>query len=574
MKKLVLFIILITSFSSLLFGDISFDQALIDTQTAKVRLDKEFDEGSNYELNNVNQQQTENLFKLCKIWGYVKYNHPEIAKGNINWDYELFRILPAINSEGFNIEVYNWIKSIGKLNKENKEKENLYDIKLHPNTEWINNENFLSKELSEELIKINNSIKDESNYYIDFVQNIGHPIFKNENPYPNMKWTDSGYKLLALFRYWNMIEYFFPYKHLIDEDWDNVLKNFIPKVIECQDELSYQLTMLELIGEIQDTHANIWQQEVLSQFYGKNIAPIEINFIENKAVVVRISEQLDGTLRIKIGDVITEISGVKTDELVEEKIKYCPASNYPTQLRDVAKRLLRTNEDFLQVTIENEDTNFQERISTVKVGEINFWEKELPSHKELAGDIGYIYPGTLKKEEVYKIMESFIHKKGLIIDLRCYPYDFIVFSFGKYLMPKPTEFAKFTNGSLENPGQFSFRETYKVGENNNDYFKGKVIILINETTWSLAEYTAMALRVAPKATVLGSTTAGADGNFSTIILPGNIRTGISGLGVYYPDGTETQRVGIIPDIELKPTIEGIRNGQDELLEKAIELINE
>ena len=49
---------------------------------------------------------------------------------------------------------------------------------------------------------------------------------------------------------------------------------------------------------------------------------------------------------------------------------------------------------------------------------------------------------------------------------------------------------------------------------------------------------------------------------------------ISGIGVYYPDGKETQRIGIIPDIEIKPTIKGIREGRDELLEKAISIINE
>ena len=48
---------------------------------------------------------------------------------------------------------------------------------------------------------------------------------------------------------------------------------------------------------------------------------------------------------------------------------------------------------------------------------------------------------------------------------------------------------------------------------------------------------------------------------------------ISGIGVYYLDGTETQRVGIIPDIALRPTIKGIRQGKDELLEKAQEWIN-
>ena len=82
----------------------------------------------------------------------------------------------------------------------------------------------------------------------------------------------------------------------------------------------------------------------------------------------------------------------------------------------------------------------------------------------------------------------------------------------------------------------------------------------------------MAFRARANTTIIGSTTAGADGNVSRIALPGGLSTMISGIGVFYPDGTETQRIGIVPDIEVKPTIEGIRNGKDELLEKAIELI--
>jgi hypothetical protein len=37
-------------------------------------------------------------------------------------------------------------------------------------------------------------------------------------------------------------------------------------------------------------------------------------------------------------------------------------------------------------------------------------------------------------------------------------------------------------------------------------------------------------------------------------------------------GTETQRIGIVPDIEIKPTVQGIRQGKDELLDRAIQLI--
>jgi C-terminal processing protease CtpA/Prc len=48
---------------------------------------------------------------------------------------------------------------------------------------------------------------------------------------------------------------------------------------------------------------------------------------------------------------------------------------------------------------------------------------------------------------------------------------------------------------------------------------------------------------------------------------------MTGIGVYYPDGRETQRIGIVPDIEIKPTIEGLKLKRDEVLEKAIEVIN-
>ena len=47
---------------------------------------------------------------------------------------------------------------------------------------------------------------------------------------------------------------------------------------------------------------------------------------------------------------------------------------------------------------------------------------------------------------------------------------------------------------------------------------------------------------------------------------------ISGLGVFYPDHRPTQRVGIVPDVVVRPTIEGIAAGRDEVLEAAVGVI--
>lgn len=42
---------------------------------------------------------------------------------------------------------------------------------------------------------------------------------------------------------------------------------------------------------------------------------------------------------------------------------------------------------------------------------------------------------------------------------------------------------------------------------------------------------------------------------------------------YYPDKSENQQIGILPDIEVKSTIQDIRQGRDEVLEAAIKYLN-
>ena len=96
----------------------------------------------------------------------------------------------------------------------------------------------------------------------------------------------------------------------------------------------------------------------------------------------------------------------------------------------------------------------------------------------------------------------------------------------------------------------------------------------NETTQSSAEYQTMAFQSIPGALTIGSTTAGADGNVSQIMLPGGLGTLISGISVLYPDGTETQRAGIKIDRIVQPGIRGIKEGRDEVLEAALSMMSE
>ena len=136
------------------------------------------------------------------------------------------------------------------------------------------------------------------------------------------------------------------------------------------------------------------------------------------------------------------------------------------------------------------------------------------------------------------------------------------FTYGQWLKSKSSPFVEFTRGSTDVPGMFVKTGALENGGRNSDAYKGKVVILVNASTQSSAEYTAMAFQSIPGAVTIGSTTAGADGNVSEIMLPGGIRTMISGIAVLYPDGTEMQRKGIKIDRKVQPTMKGIKEGRD------------
>lgn len=551
------------------------------TKTYKADQDKEFDKGSKIAAIPLDARHINDLAVLGKVWGYVKYYHPAVYKGEHNMDYELFRVLPKImeckNDKERNEILLAWVNQLGATDTGTQKQKNTAEAKLVPDLKWMEDINALGQQLSARLTGLQNLQREGSAYYIGMVENIGNPEFKNERAYVAKRYPDAGFRLLALYRYWNIIQYFFPYKHLIEEDWKKVLPEFIPAFVNASNEQEYALALLSLIARVNDTHANIYgSSPALEKFKGIYYAPIQVAFIENKAVVTRYLPEAEGRATgLEKGDIITAVNGVSVEDIIKARLAITPASNYATKLRNIANDLLRGADSTMTLTYQRGKATGTAKINCYSRQQVyaNFVIKDT-CFKYVRPDIGYIYLGTIKKDYFANVMPGFLKTKGLIIDLRCYPSDWVVFILGAYLMPNTTPFVNFTTGSVANPGYFYFNTNLNISEKENpDYYKGKVVILVNEQTQSQAEYSAMAYRAAPRTTVIGSTTAGADGNISWFSLPGGISTCISGIGVYYPDKRETQRVGIVPDITVHPTIKGFTAGRDELLEKAIELIN-
>ena len=179
---------------------------------------------------------------------------------------------------------------------------------------------------------------------------------------------------------------------------------------------------------------------------------------------------------------------------------------------------------------------------------------------------------ALSIKEVPEAMKKFEHTKAIIFDIRNYPKG-TMWYLGHFTTSKKVDFFKALEPNINYPGKFTWQNGRKYGKNQELPYKGRLVALVNEYSQSFAEFTTMALQTADNLTTIGSQTSGADGNVSRFEMVGGYKTQMSGIGIFYPDGTETQRKGVKIDLEIKPTIKGIVEGKDEVLDRAIEFIN-
>nr|WP_315177168.1 S41 family peptidase [uncultured Flavobacterium sp.] len=513
---------------------------------------------------------TKKLATIAKIYGFLKYYHPEVGKGKYDWDNEFIKYLPQVleaNDKESLSKIYNnWINSLGKIEKcKNCDSDQLLFDKNF-NLSWTQDSEIFNTELTAKLKYIEENRFQGENFYVT-TEPVGTIKVTNEPVYQNFSYPSEEYRLLGLFKYWNIIEYFYPYKYLTDQKWDAVLTEMIPKFRSASNKDEYQSFVKELVAKLDDTHAWV-------SFNAEKVKylPIKISNIDNKAVVSGFyNDSLAKVNNLKLGDILLKINDINIPEETEKKSKYISGSNTNIKIRQTYNEILLGKDSIITLTIERNNQIEKVQANRYNFDDFKYWNNpKAVKTKSINEKIGYINMASIKGADVSDLFKSFENKKVLIIDLRNYP-AFIYKLFSKYLNSEKRDFSKIYSPNMDYPGMFRYKENLQTGIKNSKNFKGKIILLVNDESISRSEFTAMALQTADDVITIGNQTAGADGDVVIFEYIGGYKTAISGNGILYPDKTETQRKGIKIDIKIKPTIEGLKQGRDEILDKAIEL---
>ena len=515
------------------------------------------------------------------VWGLMKYHHSEVSKGNYNWDDIFVQNIDKLEGEQTQTNLDSFLLNFVLSVKESK-------IKTETNTDNLFTKNFdynwikqysRNKELYTKLKKLENNTSIGSYY----TSKKGIPTFENEKGFKAFDYKIKNHRLLELFSFWNVIQYYYVNKYLMDKNWFDQLDYFIGNFVNSNSQLEYELAKTSLIVSLNDSHSSYLSKTVADSLF-KYRAPIGIKNINDTLVVTRIfNKNLAKKDDLKLGDLIVEINDLDIKTLQKQKIQSKFSSSNDTYSKGFSGWLLRNKEDSVKVRIKRNDSVITKFIHLYKTFE-NKDYSSLPlfSYKkewQLIGDnIGYINLDTISKEDIKKAFEEFSNTNGIIIDLRNYPKNIRGSDIAQHTYPDRKEFIKVLSPlgnrpSLANFGKPSISiiiDPYKSGSKNSKYYNKKIILLVDHTTQSKAEYIGMAIQASPTCITVGETTAGSVMNIAIFKLPDGTEFRFTVLGGFYPDGTEVQRKGLKIDHYVNETTSNFT--EDQYILKGIELI--
>jgi len=512
------------------------------------------------------------LFYTCKAWGHAKYYHSGVAGGNVNWDDALIDVLPQIKNAStnilFNDVLLQLLNSPGQMVSSSNPLPNVPDS-LNNNTDysWIENDIF-SEDTKENLQTIQTLFRPQNNIYVAHSFSGSQPTFEFDDQYHDeADYPSEEKRILAVFRYWNIINYFFPYKYIMDQDWDSTLREFMTSIVEASNALEYGLAFKQMTTRINDSHA-FFYTPTYRAWVGQSYTPFRTRFIEGEMVITQVLPQVT---EVKVGDVIKAIDKKNIEDLRNELRPYASGSNEVIIEREINSLIMWGDNGNFDLTIENANgtktvtlnrngSNF----NNLAIDNTPIWRDTLVNG---SCHYGIVDMGRLEINQVGSMFSDLWDTDAIIFDVRNYPNS-TLWTIVNYLYTNILYIANFTRPDIQYPGRLYWApET--IGSGTSNPYSGEIMILFDERTQSHAEYTCMGLEQFPNATKIGSTTSAADGNSAIIYLPGKLLTYATFLGTYYPDYTPTQRIGIIPDFEVLPTIAGMQEGRDEVMEFAL-----
>jgi hypothetical protein len=361
---------------------------------------------------------------------------------------------------------------------------------------------------------------------------------------------------------WNVFRHFYPYWTEAGVDWDTRLRPRLEGAYKAASREAHRDALRLLVADARDGHGRVTDSRGGAS---SQSLPLRLGTIERQVVVVA-----SDTPDAPVGAVVSAIDGAPAGERLAAMMQLASGTTQWQQVR--ALQELVTCRPGATVTLVLDDgSGRRSRMLNCEAKQAAI-EKRPDPVAVLESGVWYVDLTRARMTQITPVLPQLSRAAGVIFDVRGYPTD-AGFQILPHLLDASESdrwmhVAKLTGPFGRSAGWLS------VGWNmspRTPHLGGKIVFLTDGRAISYAESVMGYVADRKLGTIVGSPTAGANGNVAVFGVPGGFTISFTGMRVTGHDGrTPHHLVGVKPDIPLEPTIAGLRAGRDEVLEKALE----
>jgi len=358
---------------------------------------------------------------------------------------------------------------------------------------------------------------------------------------------------------WNILQHFYPNFDKVNVDWNHVLQDTLKEVSDQLNESEFLHSLQRMLVPLQDGHADVYHP-IVSQNAGFQFA---LDWIENRVVVT-----VSADSAILPGDQLLTVDRVDARKIMTTEEKLISGSPQWKRKKVFKNFNYGPKGSCAQLTFKRKGKTFSLTMSRTNTAQLKEFHR--PAVKKLEHNIYYIDMESLDIDQFHAQAPQLAQADGYIFDVRGYA------AFEKrdvltYLIDEIIKSPTWNVPRILFPDQqaIEYTDQHWQLKPRQPRFKGKAVFLIDNNTISASETFASIARHYKIGTLIGSPSAGMNGNSQSFSLPGEYRVIFTGMRIKNHDGSRFFGDGVLPDIPLERTISGLEQGKDQLLEAAI-----
>ena len=366
---------------------------------------------------------------------------------------------------------------------------------------------------------------------------------------------------------WNVLRHFYPYWTETAVDWDSRLQPQLALATTAVDRATQRDALRQLVADARDGHGNVADTAATER---RALLPLQFSVIEGRVVVTgsTVPEQ------VPVGSIVNAVGGKPAADRLDEGMRLNSGTAQWRQTRALRDMLVCTRDVGITVSLRLPAEPAREVVVPCNATQL-VPEPRPNAVAEAAPNIWYVDLTRVTVAQLTPSLPSLASAKGIVFDMRGYPTDA-----GSVILRHLIETPE-SDRWMHVPriaGPFGQVESWQsVGWNlqpATPLLAARRVFLTDGRAISYAESVMGYVKDRKLATIIGGPTAGTNGNIVTFTTPGGFAITFTGMRVTGHDGRSPfHLVGVKPDVLVAPTIAGLRRGRDEVLERALAVIN-